>query len=615
MIPFIAFSSHVIAALLHLQLVNQFYDQRKQSSFTYLFNLLMLLSGILHLIYAGYYGLKAWALPTKYIVMAGYSLLAFIPGVLAAMFLSELRLAKNSDNRLLIFLERQFIHPYRLLRFTLGLSVILLFPDYYQELTGGHTYYSFGNIYALLYLVSFLLTWLFLYWRGMRPNVTKQEQGKPVGYLLIITICILFSILSTLMDFGHSWSFIPIFSTVGLSLIFCWRRFRAQFLDTLLNQLLGISYAIFALALQYSLNQYTSTKTVNTEQALLLNLFYLTFVLLIFLILKRSLRSFWLPSKTQLLQIHQSLPTLLSSKTSYQSAISTTEKFLSDIFATNIKINNRGPSAANHIVLNGLPKLEVHVAYKHGWLPWFSESIEWITTALLYLQNHLVTVENLKQQHEHQIKTQQLSELAAKAEIKALHAQIQPHFLFNVLNTIHEQVSCTPALAEKTIESLADMIRTSLYMSEQEQVTLEQELNLVKNYLAIQKLRYEQQFDYQIKINNELYSVLIPPFIIQPIVENTIKHAVDQQLDPVKMRLNIYKQNQLLIIEVTDDGPGLNKPSTAGLWLATQNIKNRLSLRYNEKAQFAMTCNLPKGVKTQLILPVPPELQEKYVKD
>lgn len=169
---------------------------------------------------------------------------------------------------------------------------------------------------------------------------------------------------------------------------------------------------------------------------------------------------------------------------------------------------------------------------------------------------------------------------------------------------MHEQVSTSPQLAEHTIELLADMIRTTLFMSEQETVLLSEELKLVTNYLEIQKLRYEQQLVYKLNISPELNAIRIPPFIIQPIVENSIKHAVDQQLEPVCIEINVSQNNQLVFIDVNDDGPGLTLQNRSGLGLATQNIKDRLSIVYAGDANFFIKNRKPKGVQTRVELPI-----------
>ena len=600
---FIVFSLHIIAALMHLELVNRFYKQSELTNFSRLFTLLMALSGILHLLYASYYGLSIWSLPSKYVVMAGYSLLAFVPALLAAMFFSELRIKSSTNHAALSSLQRLFSKPKWLLSFTTILSALTLLPSIYQELTQGHVIYTFGNLYALAYLLVFVILWIVLLLCGMKPEPSSSSTDKPFGYFIVISFCIVFSLLSIVLDFGHSWSIIPIFSTVGLSLIFCWRRFRTQFLDTVLNQIFTALFAVFALNGQFSINQHLTFIVLSTEQILLINLAYIGAIALLYIVLKRKVQSVWLPSNAQMQSIHKKLPSELAQQTDSELAISKTEQLLTSVFGVRVVVNKKLNKPSSKITLHGQPKIAAEIEYKWGWLPWFSESTEWLKTALLYLQNHLVTIEKLTQQHKYQLTNQKLSELAAKAEVTALHAQIQPHFLFNVLNTLHEQVSEAPIQAERTIESLADMIRTTLTMSEKEWVTLDDEMTLVKSYLSIQKQRYEERLNFVIEDDGTSSSVEIPPFIIQPLVENTIKHAVDQQFTPVKLKVTIYKSENLLNIRVEDNGPGFDHQSESGLSLATRNIKDRLRLMYREQAEFKMESGINGGFVNCMRLP------------
>jgi len=399
--PFIAFCCHLLASFLHVQLAFRLQSTVTTVTFNRLFILLMYCSGALHFFYATYYGLSIWSISSTYVIILGYSILSFVPGLLSAMFLSDLSLNRPTNNKYLNYIEKLLRHPSKLIVITISLSFILLIPHFYQEVVSGHTRYTFGNLYALAYLFIFLLIWALLYAFGFKPRIESSHPNKPLGYMLVIGVCVVLSFASIWINLGHMWSLIPIISTVGLSLVFCWRRYRAQFIDTLLNQVIGITFVIFALVLHHLLKQASTYQNITAEQSLLLNAIYVLLMVSIFKQVQYLIRGIWLPSDPKLKKLFNSLPDLLSNHDVANGAIKATEQLLSTTFATEIKINASVSFQANFIELPGEPKISAAIKYKHGWLPWFSESTDKVTAALMQLQSHLKTLENLAQKNAH----------------------------------------------------------------------------------------------------------------------------------------------------------------------------------------------------------------------
>ena len=129
----------------------------------------------------------------------------------------------------------------------------------------------------------------------------------------------------------------------------------------------------------------------------------------------------------------------------------------------------------------------MELGYMSGWKPWFSESIKWAIYAGQYLQAHLQVISHSELKHQTSLKVQKISALAYKSEAQALRAQMRPHFLFNTLNTVKYLVVEEPEEAERTIEQLALLLRASITLSENDLVTLGAEMDLVENYLNIEK--------------------------------------------------------------------------------------------------------------------------------
>jgi two-component system LytT family sensor kinase len=151
---------------------------------------------------------------------------------------------------------------------------------------------------------------------------------------------------------------------------------------------------------------------------------------------------------------------------------------------------------------------------------------------------------------------QELRALTAQAELKALKAQVNPHFLFNTLNTIAQLIHTDPALAEATVERLAKMLRYTLTGSERGHVPLEEELAFVDDYLAIERARFGERLRVTREIAPEALDALVPSLILQPLVENGVKHGqgADGSID---LAVQVELADDRVTITVSDQGRGI----------------------------------------------------------
>ena len=150
-------------------------------------------------------------------------------------------------------------------------------------------------------------------------------------------------------------------------------------------------------------------------------------------------------------------------------------------------------------------------------------------------------------------------QLRLKSELTALKAQLNPHFLYNVFNTINASI---PASAEKTrnmIAKLSDLFRYQLKASKEEYVTVREELDFVTKYLDLEKERFGKRLCYNVEIKEDLLTSLIPPLIIQPIVENAVKHGISPLISGGTITISISKQNGQLLVTISDTGVGIDK--------------------------------------------------------
>ena len=200
---------------------------------------------------------------------------------------------------------------------------------------------------------------------------------------------------------------------------------------------------------------------------------------------------------------------------------------------------------------------------------------------------------------------QQLRLLASRAELKALRAQINPHFLFNALSVIAGLVQYEPELAAETVEQLAQVFRYALRKSENEWTTLGEEVEFVRAYLRIEQARFGERLKVEFDVDAAAARIPIPAMSIQPLVENAIKHGVSSLQHGGVIRLRAAVENESLNIGVCDNGPGFPSGFSlddSGQGHALRNIAERLRGYYGESARLSFTSG-PKGTRVELTLP------------
>ncbi|MDQ0149760.1 sensor histidine kinase [Eubacterium multiforme] len=200
--------------------------------------------------------------------------------------------------------------------------------------------------------------------------------------------------------------------------------------------------------------------------------------------------------------------------------------------------------------------------------------------------------------------------LKRESEIKMLQAQINPHFLFNTLNTLkwiavmNEDMSVSNGLG-----ALAKLLRNTIVNSK-EFVTVKEEIDNIKNYIVIQKLRYGDSFDVNYNIKEEVYHIKIIKFILQPIVENCILHGFDEEKDNQKIDIYISKIEKFLEIIIRDNGKGFdsnenkkkNKGNLSGI--GYKNVFERIELTYGENCEMNLKSAIGYGTEVKILLPI-----------
>ena len=157
---------------------------------------------------------------------------------------------------------------------------------------------------------------------------------------------------------------------------------------------------------------------------------------------------------------------------------------------------------------------------------------------------------------EKEVERQKAEKLATEATLSSLESRLRPHFLFNTLNSIASLIREDPARAEKMLSQMADLLRFSLDSARSRLVPLAREVEIVRNYLEIEKARFESRLRYSINISTDLAEIPFPPLSIQTLVENSVKYAVGATRSGADIRINGTLQGTDLVITVQDNGPG-----------------------------------------------------------
>jgi len=157
-----------------------------------------------------------------------------------------------------------------------------------------------------------------------------------------------------------------------------------------------------------------------------------------------------------------------------------------------------------------------------------------------------------------QLEQERARKLATEAKLSSLESRIHPHFLFNTLNSISALIREDPALAERTVERLATLLRYSLDSSARGLVPLRQEMRVVQDYLEIEKTRFGDRLRYTVDVPEGIGELEVPPMTLQTLVENSIKHAVSSNRFGGEIRVAAQLRAGHLLLEVSDDGPGFD---------------------------------------------------------
>jgi sensor histidine kinase YesM len=212
-----------------------------------------------------------------------------------------------------------------------------------------------------------------------------------------------------------------------------------------------------------------------------------------------------------------------------------------------------------------------------------------------------------RQLAENRVREERLRELAARSELKALKAQINPHFLFNALNSISALISIDPESAQGTLGRLAGIFRGTLLASEKESVPLEKELELIDAYLDVERARFGKRLNVREEVAGDARSVPVPPLILQPVIENAVRHGISPSVEGGTISIGATVANGALTITVEDNGSGIDSEDIEDLMsrgYGLRNVRDRLNARFGPGDWFRLDGGSGIGTRVRIVIPI-----------
>lgn len=261
----------------------------------------------------------------------------------------------------------------------------------------------------------------------------------------------------------------------------------------------------------------------------------------------------------------------------------------------------RGPTPTNHFeFVFGTPTTATAHFLRLAMLrTQFTVPIYWCIICICWVIGHF------QEARERERRTLQLEARLTEANLQSLKMQLQPHFLFNTLNAISSLIHENPNAADDMIGSLSQFLRTTLEMSAKNEIPLQIELRFLELYLEIQQTRFGERLRIQSEISSSALQALVPPLVLQPLVENSIRHGIESCENGGTVIIRAWQKNDLLRLEIADDGEGFSGGQLLrpGNGIGLSNTEARLQALYGTKHHFTLAANEPRGAIVTIEIP------------
>jgi hypothetical protein len=208
-----------------------------------------------------------------------------------------------------------------------------------------------------------------------------------------------------------------------------------------------------------------------------------------------------------------------------------------------------------------------------------------------------------RQWRERELRAAQLEAQLAQTQLQILKMQLHPHFLFNTLNAISALIHQDVELADRMIARLGDLLRTTLANTHQQEVPFRQELDFIGPYLEIEKARLGPRLTVELAIDPAVLDARVPNLILQPLIENAIRHGIAARPGPGRIRIQAGRVNGSLHLAISDSGPGLQAPPEALKGIGLANTRARLEKLYGTQQRLELSRGAEGGLQVDILLP------------
>jgi two-component system LytT family sensor kinase len=236
-----------------------------------------------------------------------------------------------------------------------------------------------------------------------------------------------------------------------------------------------------------------------------------------------------------------------------------------------------------------------------------SDDLRWLEAAAGLAARRIDALRVSQERFDRNVREQEMHRLATEAELRALRAQLNPHFLFNALTTIGYLIDAAPSRALETLLRLTSVLRSVLRRSAVEFSTLADEVQFVEAYLQIERARFEDRLRVNVDIPAETQDLLVPTLLLQPLVENAIKHGIAPQKRGGDVRVIARIDAGSLLLTVEDSGLGFEADRTSSrVGLGLHSVTERLRVHYGLTASITIQSKPGAGTIVRLVLPAAP---------
>jgi two-component system LytT family sensor kinase len=256
------------------------------------------------------------------------------------------------------------------------------------------------------------------------------------------------------------------------------------------------------------------------------------------------------------------------------------------------------------LLLIGQPLPPDYPGFRNYTLLAYLTQLDWLLMTYLFLIGLAWALAYRHESEERALNTSQLETRLVEAQLQALQRQLHPHFLFNTLNTVSGLIRTDPDGADKMIDRLGDLLRMTLHKSGIQEVSLKEELDVLGKYVEIERTRFGNRLTIDMQVQPETLDAQVPSLVLQPLVENAIRHGIAPNARPGRIAVSAERENDELVLQVLDNGDGLPPERLMALnrGVGLDNTRARLSHLYPDHFEFSFS-NLDRGFRVTIRIP------------